>query len=60
MSVTSRVTVEEDGAGDLAARLAGRYWDLDNPDLKAVVDQWLVSDLVRIVITPDKVARYAG
>lgn len=60
VSVTGRVTIEEDGAGDLAARLAARYWDMGNPDLKAVVDQWLVSDLVRIVITPDKVARYEG
>ncbi|HWN33477.1 MAG TPA: pyridoxamine 5'-phosphate oxidase family protein, partial [Pseudonocardia sp.] len=52
--------VHTDGAGDLAARLAGRYWDLGDPAKAAVLDQFLASELVRIVITPAKVTQYGG
>ena len=31
VSVAGRITVEPDGADDLSARLAARYWDLDDP-----------------------------
>ncbi|WP_181958552.1 pyridoxamine 5'-phosphate oxidase family protein [Nonomuraea diastatica] len=31
VSVAGRTTVEADGAHDLCARLAARYWDLDGP-----------------------------
>src|SRR5947208_2618807 len=31
VSVAGRVSIEPDGAHDLAARLAARYWDLDDP-----------------------------
>ena len=59
VSVAGRTTVEPDGAHDLAARLAARYWDLDDPararDLAAI----LAEDQVRIVIHPDTVHRYA-
>jgi nitroimidazol reductase NimA-like FMN-containing flavoprotein (pyridoxamine 5'-phosphate oxidase superfamily) len=39
VSVAGRTTMEPDGAHDLSARLAARYWDLDDParadDLRA-------------------------
>jgi nitroimidazol reductase NimA-like FMN-containing flavoprotein (pyridoxamine 5'-phosphate oxidase superfamily) len=58
VSVTGRTTIETDGAHDLAARLAARYWDLDDPvradDLAAI----LADDQVRIVIHPETVRRY--
>lgn len=58
VSVAGTVTVEADGAHDLAARLAARYWDLDDPvrarDLAGLLDgEW-----VRIVIHPETVRRY--
>src|SRR5437763_736756 len=31
ISVTGRTTVAPEGAHELAARLAGRYWDLEDP-----------------------------
>jgi nitroimidazol reductase NimA-like FMN-containing flavoprotein (pyridoxamine 5'-phosphate oxidase superfamily) len=31
VSVPGRIAVEPDGAHDLSARLAARYWDLDDP-----------------------------
>jgi hypothetical protein len=58
VSVAGRVTVETDGGHDLAARLAARYWDLDDPvradDLAAI----LAEEQVRLVIHPDTVSRY--
>lgn len=59
VSVAGRVTIEPDGARDLAARLAARYWDLDDPvrkrDLAGILDgRW-----VRFVIHPETVRRYA-
>lgn len=57
VSVTGRVTVEPDGAHDLASRLAARYWDLTDPvraqDLAAI----LAEDQVRLVLHPESVTR---
>ena len=52
--------VHADGAGDLAERLAERYWDLGDPVRAASLQGFLTSELVRIVITPEKVTRYGG
>lgn len=55
--VSGRTTEEPDGARDLSARLAARYWDLDDraDDLAAI----LAEDTVRIVLHPETVHRYA-
>lgn len=58
VSVTGRVTVDEDGAHDLAKRLAARYWDSTDPTRAADLDGILATDLVRLVIHPDEVRRY--
>ncbi|MGW6128524.1 pyridoxamine 5'-phosphate oxidase family protein [Cellulomonas sp. NPDC055163] len=59
VSVAGRVTVETDGARDLASRLAARYWDLTDPvraqDLAAI----LAEVQVRLVLHPESVSRYA-
>ena len=59
VSVAGRVTVEPDGAHDLAARLAARYWDLDDPVRAGDLAEILAEDQVRIVIHPEAVRRYA-
>jgi nitroimidazol reductase NimA-like FMN-containing flavoprotein (pyridoxamine 5'-phosphate oxidase superfamily) len=59
VSVAGRTTVETDGAHDLAARLAARYWDLDDPVRAADLAAILGEDQVRIVIHPETVHRYA-
>jgi hypothetical protein len=59
VSVTGRVSVEPDGAHDLAARLAARYWDLDDPVRAADLEAILKGDLVRLVLHPETVRRYA-
>lgn len=58
VSVAGRVTVEPDGARDLAERLAARYWDLEDPTRAADLAEILATDQVRLVIHPDKVSRY--
>jgi len=59
VSVAGRTTVETDGGHDLAARLAARYWDLDDPARAADLAGLLAADQVRIVIHPETVHRYA-
>jgi PPOX class probable F420-dependent enzyme len=35
-----RIEVRDDGAIELAERLAPRYWDMNRPDLRAELDGW--------------------
>ncbi|MDT0568633.1 pyridoxamine 5'-phosphate oxidase family protein [Streptomyces sp. DSM 3412] len=58
LSVTGRTTVEPDGAHDLCARLAARYWDLDDPARADALAAMSATDQVRIVIHPETVSRY--
>lgn len=58
VSVAGHVTIETDGGHDLANRLAARYWDLDDPTRADDLAEILALDQVRLVIHPEKVARY--
>lgn len=58
VSIVGRATVEPDGAEELARRLAERYWDLAVPDLAAALEEMVAVELVRIVVTPERVSRY--
>jgi general stress protein 26 len=57
VSVAGRVTVEPDAAHDLVARLAARYWDLDDPAHAEALAGLLAVDQVRLVIHPETVSR---
>jgi general stress protein 26 len=59
VAVAGPATVEADGAHDLAARLAARYWDLDDPVRARDLAEILEGDWVRFVLHPEKVRRYA-
>ncbi|MET8853984.1 pyridoxamine 5'-phosphate oxidase family protein [Amycolatopsis sp. NPDC004625] len=59
VSVTGRVSIEADGAHDLAARLAARYWDLDDPVRAADLEAMLKAEQLRLVIHPETVRRFA-
>ena len=59
VSVAGRATVERDGGRELAARLAERYWDLDDPVRAKDLAEILAEDQVRFVIHPEKVSRYS-
>ncbi|WP_410648090.1 pyridoxamine 5'-phosphate oxidase family protein [Amycolatopsis sp. cmx-4-54] len=58
VSVSGSTTVEPDGAHELAARLAERYWDLEDPAHADELAGIQTLDLVRLVIRPEKVSRY--
>lgn len=58
VAVAGPATVEEDGAHALVARLAARYWDLDDPTRAADLAAILADDQVRLVIHPETVRRY--
>ncbi|WP_232664378.1 pyridoxamine 5'-phosphate oxidase family protein [Pseudonocardia sp. TRM90224] len=58
VAVVGTATVHTDGASELAARLGARYWDLDDPAQAANLKGMVESDLVRIVIEPERVTRY--
>lgn len=58
VSVSGPATVEPDGAHELAARLAERYWDLEDPAHAGELAGIQTLDLVRLVIRPEKVSRY--
>jgi hypothetical protein len=59
VSVEGAVTLHDDGGADLAARLAGRYWDEVGPELRALLEEWRDGGVVRIVVHPEVVNRYA-
>jgi nitroimidazol reductase NimA-like FMN-containing flavoprotein (pyridoxamine 5'-phosphate oxidase superfamily) len=59
ISVAGRTTVEADGAHELGARLAARYWDLDDPAQARSLATILSGELTRVVIHPETVHRYA-
>lgn len=59
VSVAGPVTVEPEGAQDLAARLAARYWDLEDAGRAADLAEILSQDQVRLVIHPRTVGRYS-
>lgn len=59
VSIAGRVTVESEGAQDLASRMAARYWDLSDGSRSADLAAMRSGDFLRLVIHPEKVSRYA-
>jgi hypothetical protein len=60
IAISGSATVEEDGGGELAARLGAHYWDLGDPDKAATLESIVEAGLVRIVIRPERISRYGG
>jgi nitroimidazol reductase NimA-like FMN-containing flavoprotein (pyridoxamine 5'-phosphate oxidase superfamily) len=58
VSVAGRTSIEPDGAHDLCARLAARYWDLDDATRAKDLEDMLAEQWVRLVIHPQNVSRY--
>lgn len=59
VSVSGHVTIESDGAHDLAKRLADRYWDLSDPVRAQDLAGILADEQLRIVLHPDDVRSFA-
>ncbi|MET9230093.1 pyridoxamine 5'-phosphate oxidase family protein [Lentzea sp. NPDC003310] len=58
LSVAGRVTVETDGAHELAQRLADRYWGPGEPSRVDDLAEILGAEQVRLVLHPEKVSRF--
>ncbi|WP_262703791.1 MULTISPECIES: pyridoxamine 5'-phosphate oxidase family protein [Streptomyces] len=58
LSVAGRTTLESDGAHELCARLAARYWDLDDPTRANDLAEILATEQIRLVIHPETVSRF--
>jgi general stress protein 26 len=59
VAVEGTITLHDDGAAELATRLADRYYDMSDPDRQKLVAEWRSAGLVRMVLHPAKVNRYA-
>ncbi|MBB3752850.1 general stress protein 26 [Mycolicibacterium sp. BK634] len=59
LSVAGPTTLVSDGAWALVERLAGRYWNLDDPVRAADLAQMRDEEWLRVVIEPETVRRYA-
>jgi hypothetical protein len=58
VSIAGHTEVAADGAHELAAQLAARYWDLDDPARASDLADILAHDQVRLIIHADSVSRY--
>lgn len=58
VAIAGHTEVVADGAHELAARLAARYWDLDDPVRAADLADILAQDQVRLIIRAETVRRY--
>ena len=61
VAIDGEIDVIEDGAADLAARLAGRYWDMSDEEHRKTVDMWVKdgAKLRVLEITPTNVRTYS-
>ena len=62
VAIDGTIEVREEGAAELAERLAERYWDLDDPDKRATVDTWRrAAAVLRLLdLTPTAVRSYVA
>jgi hypothetical protein len=62
VAMDGQVAIHPDGAIELAARLAERYWDLNDPERAATLQQWRdqASALRRLEIIPSRIRSYTG
>lgn len=58
VAIAGHTEVAADGARELAARLAARYWNLDDPTRAADLADILAHDQVRLIIHAETVSRY--
>ncbi len=60
VAIDGKVEIREEGAAELAKRLADRYWDMSDEEHRKTVDMWVKDgDRLRVLeITPTNVRTY--
>ena len=54
-------TIKQEGGFELAERLAAKYWDLSDPELKQTLESWRAAadDFFLIELVPDRIRSYS-
>lgn len=62
VAIDAEVRIEEEGAAELARRLADRYWDMTDDDHRATVDMWTrAGSMLRVLVfEPTAIRTYGG
>lgn len=62
VAMDGQVSIHPDGVIELAARLAARYWDLNDPERAATLQLWRdqASALRRLEIIPSRIRSYTS
>lgn len=62
VAIEGQVEIREEGAAELAKRLAERYWDLTDEDHKKTVEMWVAesASLRLLEIVPTQIRSYGG
>ena len=57
--IEGTVAISKEGAGELAERLANRYWDMSNEGYRATVEEWKQEPRLRVLeLNPTRVTTY--
>ena len=62
VAIDGRVEIRDEGAAELAKRLADRYWDMNDEEHKKTVDMWVAegATLRLLEIVPTQIRTYGG
>ena len=62
VAIDGRVEIRDEGASELAKRLADRYWDMTDAEHKKTVDMWVTegATLRLLEIVPTQIRTYGG
>ncbi len=62
VAIDGQVEVLKDGAAELAARLAGRYWDMSDEEHRKTVEMWVAEGaaLRLLEVVPTRIRTYGG
>ena len=62
VAIKGQFEIREDGAAELAKRLAERYWDMTDEDHKKTVEMWVAesASLRLLEIVPTQIRSYGG
>jgi len=60
VSFEGKANINSEGAIELVEKLANKYWDLSNPEIKQIVERWKSRPEIfrKIEFTPTRIRTY--